>query len=282
MAASPSSSVQAARQAVADRLKEIRRDANLTARDVAERTGWYKSKVSRLENAVTPPSDDDVRAWCAACEADEMAADVIAASRSANHAYIGWRRLQRTGLRRLQESYIPLFERTRSSHIYCSNVVPGLLQTEGYAAALLGSIAAFRGTPDDVSAAVAARMRRSRVIREGDHRFAFLVEESVLRHRVGGAEVMAGQLGHLLSVMAVPSVSLGVIPFAADRRMWMIETFSIYDQQQAQVETLTAQVNITAPSEVEQYVKAFGHFAKLAVHGARARALITSAIDALA
>ncbi|WP_062211436.1 helix-turn-helix transcriptional regulator [Streptomyces sp. NBRC 109706] len=282
MTASPSSSVQAARKAVADRLKEIRRDANLTAKSVAERTGWYKSKVSRLENAVTPPSDDDIRAWCAACEADGMVADLIAASRSADNAYIDWRRLQRTGLRRLQESYIPLFERTQSFHIYCSNVVPGLLQTEGYATALLGSIAAFRGTPDDVSAAVAARLRRSRVVYGGNCRFALLVEESVLRHRVGGAEVMAGQLGHLLSVMATPSVSLGVIPFTADREMWMVETFSIYDRRQAQVETLTAQVNVTAPSEVEQYVKAFGNFAKLAVYGSPARALITSAIDALA
>ncbi len=48
------------------------------------------------------------------------------------------------------------------------------------------------------------------------------------------------------------------------------------------METLTAQVNVTAPSEVEQYVKAFGNFAKLAVYGSPARALITSAIDALA
>ncbi|MEV3855977.1 helix-turn-helix transcriptional regulator [Streptomyces sp. NPDC050095] len=281
MPVSPSSSVQAARKAVADRLRDLRRDAGLTAKDVADRTGWYKSKVSRLENAVTPPSDGDIRAWCRACEADGMAADLIAASRTADNMYVEWRRLQRTGLRRLQESYVPLFERTRTFRIYCSNVVPGLLQTDGYARALLGSIAAFRETPNDVSEAVDARMERSQVIREGNHRFALLVEESVLRHRVGGAEVMAGQLGYLLSVMALPSVSLGVIPFTADRRMWMIETFSVYDEEQAQVELLTAQVNVTAPSEIQEYLKAFGEFSKLAVHGADARALITSAIDSL-
>ncbi|MDX2999637.1 helix-turn-helix transcriptional regulator [Streptomyces scabiei] len=281
MSTSPSSSVQAARRAVADRLREIRRDANMTGKDVADRTGWYRSKVSRLENAVTPPSDDDIRAWCRACDADGLAADLIAASRSADSMYVEWRRLQRTGLRRLQESYVPLFERTRTFRIYCSNVVPGLLQTDGYAHALLGSIAAFRETPDDVSEAVAARVERSRIIREGNHRFALLVEEAVLRHRVGGAEVMAGQLGYLLSIMALPSVSLGVIPFSADRRMWMLETFSVYDEEQAQVELLTAQVNVTAPSEVTQYLKAFGEFSKLAVYGAGARARITAAIDAL-
>ncbi|RKN76085.1 XRE family transcriptional regulator [Streptomyces klenkii] len=277
----PSSSVQAARKAVGDRLREVRRDAGLTAKEVARRAGWYSSKASRLENAVTPPSDADIRAWCAACGADGSAADLIAASRSADTMYVEWRRVQRTGLRRLQESYVPLFERTRAFRIYCSNVVPGVLQTHAYATALMSAITDFHRIPNDVAEAVDARLARSHVVREGDHRFALLVEETVLRHRVGDAATMAGQLGYLLSVMAYPSVSLGVIPFSAPRRMWMIETFSVYDDVIAQVELLTAQVNVTAPTEVAQYVKAFGEFAELAVYGAEARALITAAVDAL-
>ncbi|MEV0038556.1 helix-turn-helix transcriptional regulator [Streptomyces sp. NPDC050804] len=282
MPASPSSSVQAARKAVADRLREVRRDANLTAKDVAERTGWYKSKVSRLENAVTPPSDDDIRAWCRACQADGMAADLIAASRSADNMYVEWRRVQRSGLKQLQESYLPLYERTKVFRTYCANVVPGVLQTHAYASALLRSISEFHETPDDVDDAVEARLDRSaRVVRGGNHRFALVLEESVLRHRVGNAETMAGQLGYLLSAMAFPSVSLGVIPFSAERRMWMIETFSVYDEEQAEAELLTARVNVTVPSEVQQSLKAFGSFSRLAVYGADARALITSAVDAL-
>ncbi|MFE9610158.1 helix-turn-helix domain-containing protein [Streptomyces sp. NPDC006012] len=282
MPASPSSSIQAARKAVADRLRELRRDAGLTGQALAERAGWYKSKVSRLENAVTPPSDDDIRRWCAACEAADQAADLIAAARSADNMYVEWRRVQRTGLRRLQESYVSLYERTRVFRTYCANVVPGVLQTHEYAANLLRSISRFHETPDDVADAVDARLARSaRVVRAGDHRFALLLEESVLRHRVGNAETMAGQLGYLLSAMAFPSVSLGVIPFSAERRMWMIETFTVYDDDQAEVELLTARVNVTAPTEVRQYLKAFAEFSRLAVYGAEARGLITSAIDAL-
>ncbi|MER8031023.1 helix-turn-helix transcriptional regulator [Streptomyces bauhiniae] len=282
MPASPSSSAQAARKAVADRLREIRRDAGLSGHALAARAGWYKSKVSRLENAVTPPSDDDIRRWCAACLAEDQAADLIAASRSADNMYVEWRRVQRTGLRRLQESYAALYERTRVFRTYCANVVPGVLQTPEYATALLRSISQFHETPDDVADAVDARSARSaRVVREGDHRFALLLEESVLRHRVGDAETMAGQLGHLLSAVAFPSVSLGVIPFTVERRMWMIETFTVYDDEQAEAELLTARVNVTAPTEVRQYLKAFGEFSRLAVYGADARALITSAISAL-
>ncbi|MFD8967555.1 helix-turn-helix domain-containing protein [Streptomyces sp. NPDC059568] len=282
MPMSPSSSAQEARKAIAVRLREIRKDAGLSGHDVAVSAGWYKSKVSRIENAVTPPSPEDIRAWCRACGAGDQAADLIAAARSADTMYVEWRRVQRSGLKQLQESYLPLYERTKVFRTYCANVVPGVLQTHAYASALLRSISEFHETPDDVNAAVEARLDRSaRVVREGNHRFALVLEESVLRHRVGNAETMAGQLGYLLSAMAFPSVSLGVIPFSAERRMWMIETFSVYDEEQAEAELLTARVNVTVPSEVQQYLKAFGNFSRLAVYGADARALITSAVDAL-
>ncbi len=87
----------------------------------------------------------------------------------------------------------------------------------GYAAALLSSIAHFRGTPDDVSDAVAARMRRNEVLGNGARRFSFVLEESVLRYRLCGAETMAAQLGHLLGVMDLQNVAVGLIPFSAQR-----------------------------------------------------------------
>lgn len=215
------------------------------------------------------------------CGAEELADDLIAASRHADSMYVQWKRLQRTGLRRLQESGVPLYEQTRQFHIYCSNVIPGIFQTPGYASALLTSIARFRGTPDDVSDAVKARMHRSHVIREGDHRFAVLIEESVLRYRIGNAEVMAAQLGHLLSVMALPSVSLGIIPFTASRQAWPLETFTIFDLRRVHVETLAAAIKETQPSDVALYLKAFGNLKEVAAYGADARSLITAAIDAV-
>ncbi len=108
-----------------------------------------------------------------------------------------------------------------------------------------------------------------------------LVEETVLRYRFGDAEAMAGQLGHLLSVMSLPSVSLGVIPAAAPRTVWAMETFNVFDDARVHVELLTAQVTVIAPGEVRDYLKAFTELQRLAVHGTHARQLITSAIDAL-
>ncbi len=277
MAISPSSSVQRARQELAERLHDIRLDAGLTARALSAAAGWHEAKTSRIESAKQAPGDSDIQTWCRVCGAESEAPDLIAASRAADSMYV-----HRTGLRRTQEARRPLYERTRLFKVYCSTVVPGFLQTPEYAGALLSAITNFRGTPDDVDDAVRARMRRNRILHSPEHRFAIVVEESVLRYQLGSQEIMAAQLGHLLSILAVPSVSLGVIPFsAAGRQAWTLETFTVFDDSRVHVELLSAQVTVTAPSEITLYVRAFEKLAGLAVRGAQARALIMSAIDAL-
>lgn len=263
-------------------MRDIRLDAGLSARALSAAAGWHEAKTSRIESGRQAPSDADIRTWCRVCRADDEAADLIAASRAADSMYIEWRRLNRTGLRRTQEGRASLYERTALFRVYCSTVMPGFLQTPGYAGALMSAITAFRGTPNDVDDAVAARMNRNRILGRTGHGFAMLIEESVLHYRLGDSEVMSAQLGHLLSVMALPSVSLGVIPFSASqRRMWTLEAFTVFDDARVHVELLSAQVTVTVPGEVVLYLRAFDKLAELAVYGPQARALITAAITAL-
>lgn len=282
MAVSPSSSVQRARQELAERLRDLRLDAGLTARALSAAAGWHEAKTSRIESAKQAPSDTDIQAWCRACGAASQAPDLIAASRAADSMYVEWRRLHRTGLRRAQQTRVPLYERTRVFKVYCSTVIPGFLQTPAYATALLSAITTFRDTPDDVEQAVAARMNRNRLLHAAGHRFTLIIEESVLRYRLGDSDTMAAQLGHLLSALALPSVSLGVIPFSARARpMWTLEAFTVFDDARVHVELLSAQVTVTAPSEITLYARAFDKLADLAVYGPQARSLITAAIDSL-
>lgn len=281
MALSASSSAQQARQALADRLAELCRDAGLSGLDLAERCGWSRSKSSRIMNTRTPPSSEDIRAWCRACGAEEQTEDLIAMLRTAEGMWVGWRRMERAGLKQAQEARLPLYERTRRFRSYSSWLVPGMIQTQPYTTAALRAIQRRRGLVDDVAGAVAARMERQRVLHEGDRRFAFLVEESVLRAGIGGAEVMTGQLGHLISVASLPNVSLGVVPMRPDRERWPAEGFWIYDTAQVNVELISGYLTITQPSEVGMYAETFAELAALAVYGSPARVLITSAMAAL-
>ncbi|MFE8946314.1 helix-turn-helix domain-containing protein [Streptomyces sp. NPDC003233] len=281
MPKSPLATVQAARMAIAVRLDEIRKDAGLTGHELAQRCGWHKSKASRIARAKTAPSDDDICAWCRACGAEDQATDLIAASRTAESMYVHWRQIHRDGMRQIHEKTVPLYERTRHFRVYASNVVPGMLQTAEYATGLLRTITAFQGTPDDVADAVRARLNRSRVVHEGNHRFAFVLEEAVLYYRLCETAAMVDQLRYMLDVMGRPNVSLGIIPFTARRTMWPLEAFYAFDDAQVAVETLTAEVNITAPGEIRTYLKAFAEMSAMAAHGTEARALMAKAVATL-
>ncbi|MEV0220013.1 helix-turn-helix transcriptional regulator [Streptomyces sp. NPDC050704] len=283
MTASSSSAVQEARKTLGKRLREIRQAAGIeTARALAVRAGWHESKSSRIENGVTLPSDADIRVWAEVCGAEDQISELISTARGIEEMYVDWRRLERAGLRHVQESVLPLYERTHRFRFYQSWVVPGLLQTPGYTGAVLATVASLREAPGDVGDAVAARMARQHILHSAGRRFAFLVEEWVLRTVIGNGEIMAAQLGRLITVASLPSVSLGLIPMGAPRgRAWSTESFSIFDDELVGVELVSAHLNVRQPAGISEYARTFAELAGVAVYGTQARNLITSAINAL-
>jgi transcriptional regulator with XRE-family HTH domain len=277
-----SSSAWQARQALGVRLGEIRKDAGLTGRALAALCGWHEAKVSRIEHARTAPSAADIRVWCQQCGAVGEIDDLLASLRSVEDMFVEWRRMERTGLKRAQEAVLPLWERTRIFRAYSGWLIPGVVQTPAYTRAILRAIATRRGLPNDTDEAADVRADRLRLLREGDHRFFVVIEESLLRTVIGGADVMAGQLGHLITVASLPSVSLGVIPMGLERDViWPVEDFWVFDERQVNVELVSGWLTLTQPREIAMYAKAFSDLSDLAVRGAKARALITKAIDSL-
>ncbi|MFD7013008.1 helix-turn-helix domain-containing protein [Streptomyces sp. NPDC059161] len=282
MPVSPSSAVQAAREQVAQQLRELRQDAGITGSELASRCGWSHPKTYRIENARTPPSPDDIRRWCEVCGARDQAVGLIAQSRNAESQYVEWRRRARAGLRYLQDSYVKLYQSTEVFRIYSPTLVPGLLQTEGYARAILSSNAQLLGIPDDAPQAATARLERSKIIHGPGRRFIMVIEEAVLEYQLGDSADMAAQLGHLLTAGALPALSLGIVPKATrNRALWPQELFHVYDDTLVSVELVSARVSVTQPSEIALYLKAFEELRSMAVYGAEARELIVRALDSL-
>ncbi|GAA2873065.1 helix-turn-helix transcriptional regulator [Streptosporangium fragile] len=277
---SPSRAVDQAKHALRARLREMRLAAHLTGRDLANLAGWHSSKVSRIEHGRQTPSEHDITIWCRHCGAEDQAGDLVASLRTIDEMYVEWRRMQRTGLQRLQKAAIPLYERTSRFRIYEPSLIPGLFQTADYALSLMRAVVTFREIPDDTAEAVKVRMQRQQVLTSGGRRCAVILEEAALRTRIGDTEVMAGQLGHLLAVATRSNISLGIIPIR-DRAMWPTNGFWIFDEERVLVETLSAELTVTQPHEIALYAKAFAQFAELAVYGPAARTLIASAIAAL-
>ncbi|MGH3971898.1 MAG: helix-turn-helix domain-containing protein [Pseudonocardiaceae bacterium] len=282
MSTGRTSPAKQAREALGIRLREFRNGAGLTGRALAVAVRCHYTKISRIENGSQAPSEENIKAWCRACRAEDQIPDLIATARSIESMYVEWRRQTRAGMRRLMLSSVPLYERTKLFRIYEHNIVPGLFQTAEYSAAMLSYFIDFLGTPNDLDAAVEASMERQRIVYSGSRRFVVVLEERAIRARVGNLDTMAGQLDRLLGMMSLPRVSLGIIPEAASHKVFASVGFWIYDDVMVGVETPTAFLEVTQPREVRLYATMFEQLQQSAVYGAEARALVTRAMAELA
>jgi len=274
------SSVHQAREAFGHRLRDIRRDAGFTGRQLAGLAGWHSSKVSKIEYGKQTPSEDDIRTWCRHTGADDQIPDLIATVRHIEAMYVEWRRMLGTGTRRRQKTSLELEAQTRLLRWYEPLLIPGILHTVEYATAVMRRVIDFYQIPDDLDAGVAARMERQQILYRGDHRFHFIIAHQALLTTVGDADVMIGQLDRLRTVMSLPRVNLGII--AARAEYWVpTNQFIMFDDRLVHVETISAELSISQPREITLYAKAFQELHRQAAYGQTARTLITTALDNL-
>lgn len=282
MITSPSSSAKQEQEALGIRLRELRKDAGLTARALAVATGQHYTRVSKIEHGVQAPSDHDIREWCRACGTADQIPDLLATLRAIESAYLEYRRQSRAGMKRVLGPHtLALYERTKLFRIYEHNVIPGLFQTAEYSAAMLSFWIKFLGAANDLEEAVAARMERQRVMYKGAKRFAVVLEQQALRTWFGSAETQAGQLDRLLAVMSLPNVSIGIVPMMTERVAVGSTGFWIFDDILVALETPTASIEVTRPQEIELYARMFEALRVPALYGRAARDLITKTIDEL-
>jgi transcriptional regulator with XRE-family HTH domain len=272
------SSLHQAREALGHRLRDIRKDAGLTGRELATLAGWHSSKVSKIEHGKQTPSEDDIRDWCRHTRASNQVTDLIATVRNIEAMYVEWRRTLGTGTRRRQQASRKLEARTRLMRWYEPLLIPGILHTAEYAEAVMRRVIKFYDIPDDLDAGVAERMERQQILYRGDHRFHFVITHQALLTTVGDSDVIIGQLDRLLAVMSLPRVTLGIIPTFAEYRV-PTNQFIMFDNRLVHVETVSAELAINQPREITLYGKAFEELTKQAVIGSAARTLITTALD---
>lgn len=215
---------------LAERLYRLRKAAGLTGDELAERLGWGstgRTKISKIENSRQSPAQEDIRAWAAACEQSEMIDDLLDQLAEMQTEHVNWRR-------RLRHGQTPTLEdidrRTREAqHIRNVElvVVPGLLQTAGYARGIISQVAAIYGTTD-VDAAVEARMRRQEVLYDTSKAFEFILTEAALNLLPCPRDVMLGQLDRLIS-MDLVNVTLGIVPMGRELSWLPFNSFLLLD-----------------------------------------------------
>lgn len=208
------------RQRLRDRLKKAREAAELTQQEVADAFGWSPSKVIRIENGKIGVSVTDTMALASryniAAEEQQELVDLARAARQPSW-YAPYKEVMTPAL----EAYLTYEESATIVRNYERNVVPGLLQTEEYARALLQSL---QEETDDAGAGagqrhlelrVDLRMKRQKALESQDAQFFFILDEAVLHRVVGSEAVMHQQHETLLRLNGLPNVTILYVPFTA-------------------------------------------------------------------
>lgn len=272
-----STDFQNARVALGARLRELREGAGLNGKDLAERLGWQRSKVSRLETGKQTASESDLESWAAAVDAVAQAEDLRSRLRGLESQQRSWKRQLSAGHRPVQDRYVVEYQRTATMRGYEATVIPGLFQTPEYARNLLAVNAALMGSPRDTDEAVAARMRRQAVLYEPGKLFRVLVWEAALHALICPRDVMAGQLDRLVGLIGMSTVELGIVPLGASLQVTPKHGFWIFDEQRVIVETVNTELSYDGPDDLALYGRVWDALHATAEHGPRAHRLIMRA-----
>lgn len=213
---------------LAAELRRLRESRRLTGDEVADRLAWSTAKVSRIENARTGAKIPDVQRLLDLYDVrGDRRDDLLALARDAGER--GWWEDYRDLPRPLAD-FIALESEASAVRQWENNTVPGLLQTEAYARHVIeGYNAISTMPPQEIQRRVEVRIRRQEILHQHQPaQLHIVVDEAVLQRRVGDAEVMREQLGHILSVSESPALTLQVLPLAAPHRV-MADSFTILE-----------------------------------------------------
>jgi hypothetical protein len=195
---------------------------------VARSLGWSESKLSRIETARTGISDPDLDRLLTAYGAppDERTRLRDLARRGRGRV---WWTPYRSSLPAPYDEYVALEAEAEVMSEWETQIVPGLLQTDEYARAVI-EVGADIGDPETIQRRLALRMARQAVlVRDPPPRLSVVLDEAVLHREVGGPAVQARQLQRLYEAGRRPGVDLLVLPFSAGAHPALSESFMILD-----------------------------------------------------
>ncbi|MBT2228840.1 helix-turn-helix domain-containing protein [Nonomuraea sp. NEAU-A123] len=255
---------------LARELRTQRDNAGMSQEAVAEEMGWAESKLYRIENDKSRVLQRDVKRLLKLYGTEEKQAEVIAElGRLAGepdwwHQYSG-------AIPEWFQVYVVL--EASASHVfgYQSELVPGILQTEGYVRSIM-STAPEPDSDVEIDSQVQVRVNRQARLTEKSPLNVWLVlNEAVIRRTVGGPAVMREQVEHLIKIAQLRNVTLQVLPFKSGEHSAMHGSFNLLkfpapdDPDKVYLEQQIGGIYLQKTHEVERY--------RLMLDDLRARAL---------
>ncbi|MEU0148654.1 helix-turn-helix transcriptional regulator [Streptomyces sp. NPDC006288] len=266
------------RRRLGQELRRLREIKGMTAEEVAERLLVSQSKISRLENGRRSISQRDVRDLCGVYEVeDHRIVDSLMQMAKDSRQQGWWHAFGDIPY----SVYIGLETDAESLRVYEPQVVPGLLQTRGYAEALITG-ALPEAPPSDIEKRVNVRARRQDRVNSLEHplRLWAVIDESALRRRVGGKQIMIEQLEHLIEQSQLPHVTVQVLPFDMGAHPGISGQYAILefpdaaDSSVVYIEGVTSDLYLEKANDVQRYSVMYEHLRAQALNVDQTRQFI--------
>ena len=265
-------------------LRRLRESRGISAQDAAKAIRGSESKISRIElgrNAVREVDIADLLNLYGITDMAEREQLLLLASQANEQGW--WHRYQDV-LPTWFQSYIGLEESAESIRSFDAQFVPGLLQTEDYAAAVI-RLGAY--SPEDAHRMVYLRKERQRRFTSGGLRLWAVIDEVALRRPVGSPALMRGQLQHLLDISNRPALTIQVCPFLTGASYAAPGSFSILQfatddlSDIVYAEQLTSALYLDKRADVDRYTEAMDQIAATSTTPEQTTDLIRSMLGEL-
>ncbi|GIG61232.1 transcriptional regulator [Longispora fulva] len=282
------------RRQLGRRLRALREKSGMRADQVADTIDVSRQTLWRMENG--DPSVKYGRAHIEAlCRAYQVDAQTTAnfVALAAETKAKGWWHAYGDVIPEGFELYVDLEAAASSLRWYESELVPGLLQTPAYAAAIVG--APGGRDEQEIARRVELRMARQKVLTRTAPqapRLEIILNEAILRRPVGGAVLMAAQLKHINDIGHLPNVVIRVVPFAFGFHTGItMGPFVIMDFPRVRngdgepatvyVDGFTGDLYLDRPSEVGRFAEGFNELANRSLNEADSRVFLARAAEEL-
>lgn len=209
-----------------DEVRDVRTQSGLSLTKLAEGLGWSKGKLSKLENGRRGADVVDLIRLVGYCHGDQASLDrVLDIAREGETGYLIRPHVDGVpdGLRALVASERRVIAMTQ----YEAMAIPGLLQTEDYARAIMLT----GGDPREaIEPGVRTRMERQEILRRSrPAQSVFFIHEAALHAWVGDLQVMADQMLQLALLSAWGHLEIRVVPFRAGNKYWCGHPFRLME-----------------------------------------------------
>lgn len=268
-------------------LRRLREASGLMIEDVAKHLECSMSRVSRIETGKSVARIRDVRDMLDLYTVSdvEQREQLLTLAKEAQQR--GWWTEYEAVLSAGLDTYVGLEASAASIRSFQTHLVPGLLQTEEYARALIRAGRPGE-SPENVDRMIALRSRRQAMLANSDSLEMWAVmDEAVLRRPIGGTAVMRAQLARLLEAGDLASVTIQVLPFARGAHSGLDGAFTIIgfpdptDLDVVYVDCPAGNIFLEKERDVRRHTTWFDHLRAAALPPDESADFITAAADDL-